>query len=285
MTYLLREVPDFLVVGGTFCAKSYLYSHIAQHDCVFKALKDETAFFYDWYDKGQKYYRPNFPTSIYKSVFKVIHGRKLMVGESMTLPYREVPERVFKVNPNPKIIIILRNPIDRAYASYLAMVRKGKENYSFQEAILRKVNRWASINRVMAERNILMTENRINGFPDNEISTYLRNSIYVDDVKRWAEFFPKENMLFLKSEELFESPILVTNRVLEFIGLEQLNQISVIDENLEKDSEVIESGLRKELVEFFRPFNEKLYQFIGQDFGWDAPILKDRGKDHFKNVV
>ena len=96
---------------------------------------------------------------------------------------------------------------------------------------------------------------------------YLRRSIYVDQLERWFSYFPREQFLILRSEDLFTQPEVVYQAVLEFLELrrwaldayEKVNAINVPD---------IDPMLREGLAEFFRRPNERLYELLGADFGW-----------------
>lgn len=260
ITSSFREYPDFIILGNSFCAKTLLYNYLTEHKLILKNLLEETAFFVDYYEKGTGWYKANFPSKIEKETIKKKYGRNPLVGETINLPYREIPERVHKLIPNPKIIVILRNPIERAFASYFSLVEKGIENLSFEEAILKKIDRWENINQKL-------TENKIEEL-DEKISTYLTNSIYIDDIKNWNKFFPKEKMLFLKSEDLFQNPLKIINITLNFLELKPINQIK---KNAEKKKNIIkiESHTMEKLKKLFKPHNKRLYEYIGRDLGWD----------------
>ena len=256
-----RDYPDFLILGNSFCAKTLLYNYLMEHKLILKNFREESAFFVDYFDKGTNWYKANFPSSLKKFILKRKYGKIPLVGETINLPYYEIPKRVQCLIPHPKIIVILRNPIDRAYASYLSLVRKGIETLSFEEAINHKIDRWSDVNEKL-------TENKIEGL-EEKTSSYLTNSIYVDDIKNWARVFPKEEMLFLKSEELFEMSLDTVNKVLKFLNLEPISKLQNFSKKLERDIKEVDSPLQKKLKDFFKPHNKRLYDFLGIDLGWD----------------
>jgi hypothetical protein len=260
ITSPLRDYPDFIILGNSFCAKTLLYNYLTQHRLILKNIFEESAFFVDYYEKGSSWYKANFPLKIQKSLLKRKSGKIPLVGETINLPYYEIPERVHKLIPNPKIIVILRDPIDRAYASYSSLVKKGIELLTFEEAVLKKIDRWADVNQKL-------TENQIEGL-EEKISTYLSNSIYVYDIKNWIKYFPKEKMLFLKSEDLFEKPLETVNNTLEFLGLEPLVHLVNYSERLE-NTQLINTKIKEDLNKFFKPYNKLLYELLGCDLGWD----------------
>jgi len=258
ITSHFRELPDFLILGNTFCGKTLLYNYLIQHKFIIENLKEETGFFNVYYEKGINWYKANFPSTWNKSSFRKRYGENPRIGETINLPYQEIPERVHKLMPNAKIIVILRNPIDRAYASHKWLVDSGLDEYSFENAINQKVDRRSKTNEPF-------TENKIEGL--EEVSSYLFRSIYLYDIKRWAEFYSLKNILFIKSEDLFKDPLSTVNSVIEFLGLKKLDKIDTKEDNKKYDTS-IKSELRNELNDFFKPYNEKLYEYIGKDFGW-----------------
>ena len=181
------------------------------------------------------------------------------LGETINLPYKEIPERVYDLMPNVKLVVILRNPIERAYASYQWLVDAGMEDYTFEDAIKHNVDRRSKLKEPL-------TENKIDEL-NKPISSYLLRSIYLYDIKRWAEFFPIENMIFVKSEDLFKEPLSTVNTVLEFLNLNKLDKIE--SENIDEKDIAISKEFRNELNEFFNPYNKKLYEYIRKDYGWD----------------
>lgn len=260
ITSSLRDYPDFIILGNSFCAKTLLYNYLAQHKLILKNVFEESAFFVDYYEKGPNWYRSNFPSQMQKSLLKRKYGKMPLVGETINLPYREIPERVYKLIPNLKIIVILRDPIERAFASYSSLVKKEIEVLSFEEAISKKIDRWHNVNQKL-------TENKIEGLED-KVSSYLSNSIYIDDIKNWTRFFPKEKMLFLKSEDLFEKPIKIVNDALSFLQLKPLEKLNDYSKK-EKKLDPINPDIKKELRKFFKPHNKRLNEFLGVDLGWD----------------
>lgn len=259
ITSHFRELPDFLILGNTFCGKTLLYNYLIQHKLVIENFKEETGFFNVYFEKGVNWYKANFASTIYKKSFKKIYGEIPKIGETINLPYQEIPKRVHELIPNSKIIVILRNPIDRAYASHKWLVDAGIEEYSFENAIKQKVDR-------RSKTNESLIENKIEGL--EIVSSYLYRSIYLYDIKNWAKFFPMKNMMFVKSEDLFNNPLSTTNNILEFLCLEKLDKIES-KENNENYDIPINDEFRNELIEFFSPYNQKLYEYVGKDFGWD----------------
>ena len=100
--------------------------------------------------------------------------------------------------------------------------------------------------------------------------SYLDRGIYVTKLKSWMNIFPKEQFLILQSEEFFKEPNKLYNQVLKFLDLPkwQLKEYKKIGAGSYKHSE-INLELRKKFIEYFKPYNEQLFEFLGTKFDWD----------------
>jgi hypothetical protein len=161
-------------------------------------------------------------------------------------PY--IPERMAKVLPQAQLIVLLREPVERAYSDYQQVRRKEREHLPFREAIE------AEIAQSLTLRG------------------YLRRSVYVEHLLRWRRFFDEEQMLVLKSEDLFERTQETLERVLDFLELPSWEPSEVLEKKQRNKGEYeseIERATRQRLEEYFEAHNERLYEYLGIDFeGW-----------------
>ena len=172
------------------------------------------------------------------------------------------PERVRAVVPGVRLVVLLRDPVDRAYSHYRHERRLGHEDLGFREAL-------------QLERERL--SDRSDWFAHQHHS-YVARGEYVIQLRRWLEAFPTEQFLFVESEEMFSYPATATNRVLEFLELDPIarDHWPVFLPNgrrvdappgLGADGPMdpqIESRLRV----YFRPFNDELATLLGRALPW-----------------
>ena len=105
--------------------------------------------------------------------------------------------------------------------------------------------------------------------------SYLARSRYAEQLARWLQLFPPEQFLFLKAEKLFIEPETAFREAYEFLGLpphrpEQTARLNTAD------YEGMPLELRARFIDYFRPHNERLYELVGIDFGWEreaTPVL------------
>jgi hypothetical protein len=235
-------LPDFAIIGQRRSGTTFLYHLLTLHPHVRRAAKKEPHFFGVFFDEGVEWYRRCFPAPRRKG------GRMTITGEATPLmANRLAPERMASVIPNARLIALLRNPVDRTYSDYRQVVGKGRESRPFEEAIGLK-----------------------DDGPD-EKSPYVMRSVYVDQLQHWSEYFSKEQMLVLKSEELYESPVETLNTVIAFLDLPEWEpKASQLPKRRNTGSYEggMESSTRERLEEYFRPHNRRLYEYLGRDFGW-----------------
>jgi hypothetical protein len=141
------------------------------------AIGQEVHYFDEYFYKSDYWYRAHFPTYFSKKQLASHTNKEPMIGESS--PYYMfhplAPERMDKVLREPKLIFLLRNPIDRAYSHYRHEVRKGNEKLSFEEALDQEENRLEG-----AEEH-LESSPRATSFPHKHYS-YKKRGIYIEQI-------------------------------------------------------------------------------------------------------
>lgn len=255
LTNKKRKLPDFLIVGGQRCGTTSMYNYLIQHPDIEPAFIKETHFFDRNYHRGLGWYRSFFPV-ISESDAKI-------TGEAT--PYYlydpHVPKRVAAVVPSVKLIILLRNPTDRAYSHYQFEVRKGTEPFSFSEAINRELELFPS-----EERKVLEDES----YYSDQFSrfSYLGRGLYHRQIENWRRYFPIGSFLFITSEEFYKETGSVMQAVFEFLGIPGLEIADRKTYNA-ADYEPMPDNLRSALNDYFEPHNQQLFTFLGQNLNWN----------------
>jgi sulfotransferase family protein len=249
-------LPDFVIIGAQKCGTTSLYRLLIRHPYVEPAAAKELHFFDNQFDQGIEWYRRCFPPPRWRD------GRKTITGEA-TPGYifrPHVPARVAEVVPEARLIVLLRNPVDRAYSHYHHQVKMGNEPLRFEDAIE------AEEARLRAERDKILEDEHYIG-SDLRHSSYLSRGIYVDQLLRWSRLFSDEQMLVLKSEDFLERPWETLKVVLGFLDLPDWEPPAPETRN-EGRYEGMDSDTRRWLEGYFEPHNRRLYEYLGVDFGW-----------------
>ena len=267
-TSALRLLPDFLVIGTQRGGTTSLFHYLQAHSNVASSSIKEIHFFDRKYHKGLTWYRGHFPTKAEKFYAQRLRGKAFVTGEASPayLFHPHVPRRVKQALPYVKLVVLLRNPVDRAYSQYFHSLELGFETLPFEEAIQDEGERTAR------ERERILLDEHYESYEFKHRS-YLSRGIYVEQLQAWMSLFPAEQFLILKSEDFYADPAAGVKQVLAFLNLSVdemwLKKQDYKQFNTTTHSQM-EVGLRKRLTGYFEPHNARLYDFLGVDFGWDA---------------
>ena len=119
-TGFLHVKPDFYIIGFAKCGTTSLFEYLISHPNIHPPKGKEIDFFDRLYSRGINWYKVGFPFTIQKFIEKVFFRKKFLTGEA-TPRYIEHPHainRIKQTTPNAKFIILLRNPIDRAFSQH-----------------------------------------------------------------------------------------------------------------------------------------------------------------------
>jgi len=263
ITSPLRSLPDFLVIGAQRGGTTSFYNYLVQHSGVVPAFEKEVHFFDGDYDRGTLWYRGRFPTEAYKRRAERAGDPKIVTGEATPyyLFHPLAPARARLVVPRAKLIVLLRNPVERAYSHYHLERRYGLEDLSFEEAIEREPERLAGEEeKMLADKSYRSFEHRHH--------SYLSRGIYMDQLQRWRNFFSEEQFLALSSEDFYANPPAVIAQASDFLGLLAM-ELGEYKKHNEGRYPKVDATTRERLVDYFRPHNERLYEYLGRDLGWD----------------
>ena len=263
-TGFLHVKPDFYIIGFAKCGTTSLFEYLISHPNIHPPKGKEIDFFDRLYSRGINWYKVGFPFTIQKFIEKVFFRKKFLTGEA-TPRYIEHPHainRIKQTTPNAKFIILLRNPIDRAFSQHNMNVKNDYEINNFNDALKEEPRR-------ISNRIEKMT-NDITYYSWNyDLYAYLEHGLYVDKIKRWMEVFPKEQFLIIQSEEFFKNPSKTYNDVLKFLGLVPFPIGEFQIKGKVNKNRKIDDEFRNELVNYFKPHNQRLYDFLGKSFDWN----------------
>lgn len=227
-----------------------------QHPDVLRPLSKEIHYFDLHYASGLTWYRGRFPYT-----HRLRPGSLTLDASLYYLFHPLVPQRVAQLLPQVKLIALLRNPVDRALSHYQHEVRAGRESLSFTEAIEKESERLAG------EEERLRNDPDYYSFNHHRFS-YTRRGLYLEQLRRWLEHFPRSQLLVLQSEQMFSDPAGVTAAVHDFLGLRRhrLDRYPPFFQG--KDGQEMPEALRTRLTAYFEPYNRELFRWLGKEFDW-----------------
>ncbi len=303
----MTKVPNFLVVGAAKSGTSSLDRYLGQHPDVYMPRKKEAHYFSI----------PDFPETFrgpgddgmnketirsqaaYEALFAGADGRTA-IGESSVfyLYYPGTAERIRRWNPDMLVVMLLRNPVDRAYSAYMHLIRDGRETLSFADSMAQEEAR------------------RSGDF--EPMWLYRELGLYHDQVKRYFDEFPREQVKVVLYDDFSRDTRGAVADVFRFLGVppdvsidteQRFNESGVpksralfdffakpnaikevfkplvpeaLRERLGNQAksallrrESMESAAREELTAFFAPDVERLGALLGRDLShWTRPRVK-----------
>ena len=141
ITSLLRVLPDFFVIGAGRSGTTSLYHYLHQHPSLSKSAYDELGFFDVNFHLGLHWYRSLFPSIFTK--YRIKSKTNFFMTYDVTPSYIRRPwnaRRIKNLFPNTKLIVILRNPVDKSFSHYKLLSKTFGEVRSFEEIIKEEMN-------------------------------------------------------------------------------------------------------------------------------------------------
>ena len=242
LTHSLHTSPNYLIIGTPRSASTSLYQYLIQHPCVSPALTKQLHFFDTFFYKGIEWYRVCLPYKWKKIYQEKILKSKFVTGEATVhyILHPLAPKRIHEIFPKIKLIIILRNPVERAYSHWNMEFQNNNEELSFEDAINAEATRLkGEFKKLSIDENYVSTN-----YPHR---AYLTTGHYAEQLERWFKFFPKEQFLIIKSEEFSHNPSEQFNKVLKFLELPKFN-LPEYKKLHSRDYEQMESETRKKFI-------------------------------------
>ena len=240
------KVPNFIIIGCQRCGTTSLYTYLAQHPQILTPIKKEMDFFSWHFHRGIDWYLAHFPP--------MPPGEQFLTGEASPSYFdsREAPERLYSLFPEAKLILLLRNPVDRAISQFYRLTALNWEARSLDRTISDEIER--------LDRN---PEYIIGEEPGN----YLARGRYIEFIKNWRTFFPPEQLLILKSEDFYAGAAAIVQQVLEFLDLPEY-QLSEYQNANPGSYQRVNESVSDRLSDYFRPYNQELEEYLGRQFDW-----------------
>jgi hypothetical protein len=255
-TAAYRGLPSMLLIGAQKAGTTSLFQYLVQHPDVLPSYGKEVHYFDLNYARGERWYRSRFPL-----MRRLRDGAITLDASPYYLVHPQVPTRAHRLLPDVKLVVLLRNPVDRALSHYQHEVRGGRETLTFAHAVDREPERLAG------EVERLERDPTYYSYNHHRYS-YLLRGRYVEQLRRWAQHYRRDQMLVIQSERLFREPEAATTAVQEFVGLRP-HRIGHYKTFLQgKYERELPPALRERLTAYFAPLNRELYQWLGREFDW-----------------
>ena len=262
-----RMTPAFLVIGGQRCGTTSMYRTLSQHPAVLKAVRHKGVHYFDTdYDKGMAWYRAHFPLQRTADQVEQRLGVRPQTFESA--PYYMfhplAAERIERDLPGVKVIVLLRDPVERAYSAHAHELARGYEDQDFETALALEDSRLeGEAERLIADPHYRSHAHQHHG--------YLQRGRYVDHLERLEKVFGRDRIHVVDSHRFFTEPEPVYDDVLEFLGLPQAGYPTFEQHNARPRSPM-PAELRERLEAHFEPYDERLVSWLGHPVSWRTSV-------------
>lgn len=259
-TWQQRMIPTVASTGAVRSGTSAMSNYLLQHPAVVLPLTKEltTAL------PKLSFIRAQFPLEAEADVVRKKYGVAITADCTPIAPSASAIFWGKAINPNIKLVILVRDPVERVISHWRwnAMLSK-----LFSADPL-----WAAQPGFAEAMRIEMRDLTRGGcgfhlFSGAGSSSYLRHSIYLPFIRLATEQFGRDNIKVVNANAFFREPIRHVKEVYEFLGLPDYDPVEIKETNPSPPLDV-DDTIRAELKAFFEPFNQELYEFLGQDFGW-----------------
>lgn len=235
-----RAMPDFLVIGAHGSGTSTLYRLLEQHPQIRLTSRKETHCFDQDPRPAQGWYRAHFPLRT-----TVPRGGRVGDNTPAYLDHPEAARRAHEWLPNADLVVVLRDPVARAFSHFHKAVRHGRETRSFEDA-------------VAAEQT---------GPPPPIDKAYLGRGEYAHYLTPWIDRFGRDSLTCLWSDDLFTNGPATAGRVVAALGLPPA-PLAPEKRNVGGYRATLEPEMRDRLRAHFSTHDDALTRLVGMEVPW-----------------
>jgi hypothetical protein len=214
------------------------------------------------YARGEAWYRAHFPTEDELRSAARSLGYRPVTGEAT--PAMSAPayaRNAARHVAHAKLIVSLRNPVDRAWSHYQHYRRHPYPDHrSFEKALEQELQ--------LLESGVELTEDNLDELgPALQRHGYIRRGQYAEQLEQWFAYFPRRQFLFLNFDSWTREPERAAERIVEHIGLPKFSFVAE-RANAGRYRSSMPASCRSLLTEHFRPWNRRLFELLELDWGW-----------------
>ncbi|WP_375579612.1 sulfotransferase [Marivirga tractuosa] len=214
---------DIAIVGFQKAGTTSILKYLAQQEEIYSHPQKEMTYF-----SVKEEYEKGWEEAIKRYFSNYTAGKKLLIKHATLIRHEASIKRLHEHNPDAKIIICLRDPVQRAYSSYLMEKANGNQTQSFKEVIAEAF------------------ENNQKGISDWRYNVFVKLGEYVNYIDMLHQYFPKESMYVLKIEDFHQDKLNQFTQLCNWLGIEKPS-ITVV-ENQHNTYKVAKSGMLSKML-------------------------------------
>jgi hypothetical protein len=260
VTSPLRLRPSFIIVGAQRAGTTTLYRVLSDHPQVARPTVSKGIGYFDVkYDRGPRWYRGQFPLS-WRARRK--HGPGVVTFESSGyyLFHPLAASRIARDLPGVRVVVLVREPVERAYSAHRHEQARGYESEPFEAALDLEEERIAGeVDRIVADPSYESFHHRHH--------SYLARSRYSEQIDRFIELLGPDRVCIVDAEAFFDNPTAEFDRLRSWLGLSEWKPESVAQWNARPRSPM-PAELRERLGRHFEPYDARLAEQMGRTPSW-----------------
>jgi hypothetical protein len=257
----LRMEPGFVLIGAQRCGTTSLFHALTAHPQVVPPTFRKGVNYFDLnYHRGAQWYRGHFPVAELARLRAGRHGPPVAVEASGYYLYHpQAAERLGRDMPAVKLVVMLRDPVERAFSAHKHESARGYEQEDFRRALELEDGRLAGeIGRILADPAYESFAHRHH--------SYRHRGQYAEQLERFYEFFPRTQVHVIDSAAYFSQPAQEYQRLLAFLDLRPFEPAFAAANA--RPGPPMDAGCRRMLQEHYQPHDERLAKLLGRQPGW-----------------
>lgn len=253
-THQQRALPGAIIAGAQKSGTTQLHLSLVRHPRCFGGATKELHYFSKRSELPLSWYRAQFPLA--RTVNRV--GGICLESTPSYLPTPSALRMMAEVIPEAKLIVLLRDPVARAFSHYQHYKSRGLETRSFEEVVADSINQ--------AEFAPTMGAAMPSGV--EPLLDFVHRGYYALQLEVLFDCYPREQALVIDSADLFRDTNSVCQEVFDFLGLEQYDVSPKKVHNRGRYRARIAEETAELLREHYRPYDELLVELLDRRFQW-----------------
>lgn len=254
----LRMLPGFLIVGGQRCGTTTLFRVLSDHPQVMRPTISKGINYFDInYLRGPRWYRAHFPLQ------RPSRGPRRTIAFESSGYYSHhplAPARIGQDLPGVQLVMMVRDPAERAFSAYKHAVARGLETESFPRALeLEQQRLEGEIEKMTVDPSYQSFHHRHHA--------YVTRGQYAEQIRRMHDAVGSGNVYVMDADAFFDDPVREFGSLTDWLGLEAWTPPEVGQWNA-RTSAPMPSELRAKLERHFEPHDEALAQLLGHMPSW-----------------
>jgi hypothetical protein len=263
ITAPLRMSPGFLICGAQRCGTTTMYRTLSQHPGVLPAVLHKGVHYFDTgYANGRGWYQAHFPlqSTARRAERRTATAPMTFESSPYYLFHPLAAQRIARDLPGVRIIVLLRDPVERAYSAHTHESARGFETESFERALELEDGRLAG------EEDRIVADETYNSH-SHQHHSYLARGRYIHQVRRMEAAVGPDRLHVLDAEDMFTDPEPVWRDVAEFLGLSP-EPLPRFEQHNARPRTTMDGSLRTALREKFEADDAELEAWWGRVPSW-----------------